>query len=87
MVGGFTPACTSAKLFSGDGREIPSVQTPDGGRILVQATSGQIKAVNFDFANPPPRPQPYQQPIKADEGTRETSGSEGVDWGFGKTTK
>ena len=47
-----------AKLLTGDGREVPSWETQEGGRILVQTAGGPIKAVSVNFYNPPPRPEP-----------------------------
>jgi len=82
----FEPA-TDAKLLTGDGREIPSLEAREGGRILVQAASGQIKALTFNFVSPPPRPQEYERPaMGGDDVKEESKPKEKVDW-FGKTTE
>jgi hypothetical protein len=77
------------KLLAADGREIPFLPLQQGGRLLVQMVSGAIKAVNFAFDNPPPRPEPAEHPPGDDEATRETPTreEEEFDWGFGKTIK
>ena len=79
---------TSAKLLRGDGQEITSLETHEGGRIIVQSAAGQRKALNFNFDNPPPRPEPYERPASAQEGAGETPKSdEDFNWDFGKTVE
>lgn len=79
---------TGAKLLTGGSREVPFLETDGNGRVLVRAADGTAKAVHFDCAKPPPRPDPYERSGADGGGTGEAPTSEEeFDWGFGKTTK
>jgi hypothetical protein len=76
-----------AKLLTGDGRELPSLETSGGMRILAQTATGLTRAVNIDFSIPP-RPEPSARPTDENKGTTEAPApEEEIDWGFGKTTE
>ncbi|MCC6446315.1 MAG: hypothetical protein IT210_23035, partial [Armatimonadetes bacterium] len=80
----FDPA-DGVALLTGDGKELPYLETHEDGRILVQGSGEPTKAMHFSFHNPPPPPESYKPQATLDETAEEGPDKEEFDWGFGKT--